>query len=710
MGASLHLSVSESNVDYNANTSVVTATLKITATGSTWNGYKQSGYITIDGTKYTFSSSFAKGKTTTLATKSKTVAHNADGTKTVSVAGYYKTGVSAGNLSKSTTITLTAIPRYYYVYYNTNGGSGSFPTQTKYYGSGLTLYGHTPTRTGYDFLYWSGYGGNYAPGGVYPYDTSTTMTAVWAEKSATLTYYNNGHGTFPIPGKGTTSSDSSYRVTMRYSAATTAISMSETGYTFNGWTTSRSGGGTRYNAGDVIKPVNQIPSALSLYAQWSANKYTIAFNGNGNTEGSPPEDMEATYNSAFVFPAAPQDLKKTGYEFKGWATTPDAREPQYLAGDSITWKIASGMTYYAVWGDIFIPIYYYRNTVESSFDKVSTYSLYYSDSVHINYDYELPNIALPNLDNYTFSGYWSYGKPNDITYTEFGITFPTGVVPYNYEKYLVNKGFLTAGSTIENVEADVYLYPIYIDNTPSVISKLYSSYEYVPDVVTQQDYYLYLTNQVASIQTSISDENVVMATKFRTSAGNYGVALDVSNISYSLQSDDNTPIDINLNPVLYKSDYNTNLNTQDFYLIFKTTGQPGGILVDYATTSYILNVSGIKDSFGKTIEDVLLIISPPKLVRDINYNGDAIAFFDEAPDYTDEEKLVHTEDELWINGLAFSNNFLLHDEPTDPGDTYGPYALQLLDTGNITSEEMDSLYTVDNIDLSKLLLFILSKL
>lgn len=705
MGASLSLSVSESNIDYNANTSVVTATLKITATGATWNGNKQGGYIIIDGTKYNFSSSFAKGKTTTLATKSKTVVHNTDGTKTVSVKGYYKTGVSPGNLSKSTTITLTNIPRYYYVYYDTNGGLGHFPTQTKYYGSGLTLYGHAPTRTGYDFTYWSGYGGNYTPGSVYYYDTSTTMTAVWSEKTGILTYFNNGHGTFPVSGS------TFYKVPMRYSAATTAINMSATGYTFNGWTIHSNGSGTRYNAGDLIKPVNQVPlSRLSLYAQWSANKYTVSFNGNGNTSGSPPAVMAATFDSAFVFPAAPQDLKKTGYEFKGWATTPDAGEPQYLAGDSITWKIASGMTYYAVWADILIPIYYYRNTVESSFDKLNTYSLYYSDSININYNYELPNIALPDMDNYIFSGYWSYGKPNDIQYNEFGITFPTGVIPYNYEKYLVNKGFLTAGSIIENVEADVYLYPIYIDNTPSVISKLYSSYEYVPDAVTQQDYYLYLINQVASIQTSISDENVVMATKFRTSAGNYGVALDASNISYSLQSDDTTPININLNPVLYKSDYNTNLNTQDFYLIFKTTGQPGGVLEDYATTSYILNVSGIKDSFGKTIEDILLIISPPKLVRDINYNGDAVAFFGEAPDYTDEEKLVHTEDELWINGLTFSDNFLLHDEPVNTEDTYGPYALQLLDTGNITSEEMDSLYTVDNIDLSKLLLFILSKL
>ena len=242
MGASLSLTVSESNVDYASNTSVVTATLKIKATGATWNGNSRSGYITIDGTRYNFSSSFGKGKTTTLATKSKTVAHNADGTKSVSVKGYYSTGVSPGNLSTTKSITLTTIPRYNYIYYNMNGGDGVLATQTKTYNQGIALHPIVPSRTGYNFLYWSGYGGNYAPSSIYNYNVDTTMVAQWAEKTATVTYY---------------SLDSLVATdTIRYTAEYKAKELTKVGYTLQGWSTSADSQEIEYAPGDVIKLAN----------------------------------------------------------------------------------------------------------------------------------------------------------------------------------------------------------------------------------------------------------------------------------------------------------------------------------------------------------------------------------------------------------------------------------------------------------------------
>lgn len=478
-------------------------------------------------------------------------------------------------------------------------------------------------------------------------------------------------------------------------------------YTLTGWNTSANGTGTAYALGATYTA----NSPLTLYAQWKADAYTVSFDGNGDTQDVMPSSVVVEFDSAFVFPAVDTtEYEKLGYRFLGWSEDPTAEEPQYLSGDSIIWKNARDVTYYAIWYDAPIRIYYCENISENNFDKPDTYIKYKTVRVNPNDNYELTNVLIPNLNNYNFSGYWLKDKPNDTKYTEFGISFPTGVLPHNYEKYLSDKNFLTEGSIIEDIKTDIYLYPVYIDNTPSVISKSYSSYEYVPSGVTQQEYYLYITNQITNMQTSLSNENVVMCVSFRTSAGNYEVSLDISNISYTLKSDSDTPINVNLNPVLYKSNYNADLNTQDFYLIFKTTSQQGGVLINYDTTNYILTVSGIKDSFGKSLEDARLIVFPPKIIRDINYNGDVVSFFGEATDYTDEEKLLHTEDELWINGLAICNNFLLQDEPVDPETGYGPYAMQLLDTGNITSEDMDSLYTFSTIDLSKLLLYILNKL
>lgn len=182
MAVSLVLTVTESSVSQADNTSKVTAVLKAKSTNGSYNNSSKSGYITIDGTKYSFSHSFAKNTTTTLATKSKTVTHNADGTKSITVKGYYQTGVSSGNISKSVTKTLTHIIRQFTVAYNANGGTGAPASQTKNYGTTLTLSSAIPTRTGYVFKGWSTSASgavSYQPGGAYTANAAVTLYAIW---------------------------------------------------------------------------------------------------------------------------------------------------------------------------------------------------------------------------------------------------------------------------------------------------------------------------------------------------------------------------------------------------------------------------------------------------------------------------------------------------------------------------------------------------
>ena len=129
-----------------------------------------------------------------------------------------------------------------------------------------------------------------------------------------------------------------------------------------------------------------------------------------------------------------------------------------------------------------------------------------------------------------------------------------------------------------------------------------------------------------------------------------------------------------------------------------------GKLINPTTTSYILTITGIKDSFGKSISDILLIISPPKIVRDVNFNGDAIAFFREAPDYTDIEKqTTHEDNELWNNGLLVSHDYLLSDDDES-------FKTKLEDEYNVTGTDLANLYVIDSISLSKLIEYILSKI
>lgn len=106
-----------------ANSSIVTAnTSKVrilwtsTQTGDSWNGYTKTAYyyVSINGgaeTQYSVSYSLPKGTTNTIVDTTITVAHKDDGSGTVRVRTWMDTGISAGVVEKSQTLTLTTIAR-----------------------------------------------------------------------------------------------------------------------------------------------------------------------------------------------------------------------------------------------------------------------------------------------------------------------------------------------------------------------------------------------------------------------------------------------------------------------------------------------------------------------------------------------------------------------------------------------------------------------
>lgn len=117
-----YIDVSESNVDVANNTSVVTATLKIYTNYSGTLASRSASAthtITIDGTNYTITTGAYKlgsYNTVILGSASKTVTHNADGSKSVNVSAS-SPDLAQGNGwgpysgSASGTMTLTTIPR-----------------------------------------------------------------------------------------------------------------------------------------------------------------------------------------------------------------------------------------------------------------------------------------------------------------------------------------------------------------------------------------------------------------------------------------------------------------------------------------------------------------------------------------------------------------------------------------------------------------------
>ncbi len=111
-----------------------------------------------------------------------------------------------------------------------------------------------------------------------------------------------------------------------------------TGHTFKGWATSASGS-VNYAAGASYTA----NAAVTLYAVWQANTYTVKYDANGGSGA--PGNQTKTYGVALTL----SNTKPTraNYTFKGWATSASATTATYAAGGSYT--ADAGITLYAVW-------------------------------------------------------------------------------------------------------------------------------------------------------------------------------------------------------------------------------------------------------------------------------------------------------------------------------------------------------------------------
>ena len=112
-----------------------------------------------------------------------------------------------------------------------------------------------------------------------------------------------------------------------------------TGYTFQGWGTSSSTTTVSYAAG-ANYTANE---AITLYAVWKANTYTVSYNANGGTGA--PSSQTKTYGVTLTLSSTKPT--RTNYNFKGWGTSASSTTVAYASGASYTSNAA--ITLYAVW-------------------------------------------------------------------------------------------------------------------------------------------------------------------------------------------------------------------------------------------------------------------------------------------------------------------------------------------------------------------------
>lgn len=297
----------------------------------------------------------------------------------------------------------------YAVIFDSQGGSSVT--------DGNFVYGQTvsapsdPTKTGHTFLGWfiAKTGGSkltfpYSPGGAEP----VTLYAQWSTNSYNVTF-NSQLGTAIAASTfvyGNTVADPG--------------TSSRTGYTFRGWFTADSGGNAL-----TFPYAPGVAQDVTLYAQWSANTYTVSFDSHGGT---------STASKTFIFDgnlsAPATSPSRTGYQFAGWFA--DASGGSALTFPYVPTQ-ANDFTLHAQW----IPLDY---TIEYRLNGGSGVT---------------PQESVKNIGN-------TFQLASDSNFARLGYTFAG---------WLHGQDLLSAGDTFEVADSNVVLTAQWTANSIAVTFK-----------------------------------------------------------------------------------------------------------------------------------------------------------------------------------------------------------------------------------------------
>jgi len=218
------------------------------------------------------------------------------------------------------------------------------------YDSEYTLPLNTFERTGYTFMGWST--GVYNP---VSYGNGASFINLTAGSNAKLTLYAKwqaNSGTVVFDGNGADGGDmtnDAMAVTYGVYKSLPANSFTRTGYTFAGWNTRVDNLGSNYADKATVSSIPTTPNAtVTMYAKWSANMYSVAFHGNNGTN---MQTVQYLYYGTLTTLNG-NGFSKTGYDFVGWASSPDATTAEYTNRQQVlnlTAEQGGRIDLYAVW-------------------------------------------------------------------------------------------------------------------------------------------------------------------------------------------------------------------------------------------------------------------------------------------------------------------------------------------------------------------------
>jgi len=185
------------------------------------------------------------------------------------------------------------------------------------------------------------------------------------------------------------------------------------------WTYAYAGLPKADNVADIVYTVEM--AAVTGYAQShngndftnTINRYTVKYEGNGNTGGKAPTDSHSPYNykSKATVLGNTDKLTREHYSFLGWATGKTAETPTYTVNGSsispVSFTVTGDVTLYAVWREDDKYTVTYQPGEHGTFAPKITKDLYYGDATPAAPD-------APGKEGYNFTG-WSPAPSATVT-------------------------------------------------------------------------------------------------------------------------------------------------------------------------------------------------------------------------------------------------------------------------------------------------------
>ena len=293
-------------------------------------------------------------------------------------AGWYTAASGGTKITSSSTVTTAGnhtlyahwTGNTYTVSFNSQGGS-SVSSKTVTYGSSYGTLSN-PTKTGYTFAGWftaASSGSQKTASATVSTAGNHTLYAHWTPCTYTVSFNANG-------GSAVTAKTVTYG-----SAYGTLTNSTRTGYTFAGWYTAASGG-TQVTSGTTVTTAGN----HTLYAHWTANKYTVSFDSQG---GSSISAKTVTYGSAYGTLSNPT---RTGYTFAGWYTAASGGSQRTA---TTTVATAANHTLYAHWTP---------NKFTVSFNSNGGSSV---SSMTVTYGSAYGTLPIPTKTGYSLAGWYT---------------------------------------------------------------------------------------------------------------------------------------------------------------------------------------------------------------------------------------------------------------------------------------------------------------